>query len=180
MYSCAGFTGKVCKDCVSCMGNLAYNGATIPSVIGSCNGSQACFVAGFEGTVVSMYTSCICITSCNVIVSQCGCGASPQEGYDALQFAHPTPWLGRRTFRNLLLDLHVHDRNKQRRARRQVIQFLLGGNGPYGWKLHQVVNFSSSMSLMFFLIVVMGSSLMIQTQPVKLQWLNMLCWIQGV
>jgi hypothetical protein len=57
--SCDEFTGKVCKDGVSCMGDYACYYATIPSVIGSCNGIKACYYAGYEGTVGSMHSSCL-------------------------------------------------------------------------------------------------------------------------
>ena len=63
--SCRVFTGTVCKDGVSCMGVFACYGATIPSVVGSCNGERACYEAGFRGRVGSMHSSCLDDYACN-------------------------------------------------------------------------------------------------------------------
>ena len=46
--ACDGFTGKVCRDEISCMGNHACEDATIDHVINSCNGHAACRYMSWE------------------------------------------------------------------------------------------------------------------------------------
>ena len=56
--TCEDFTGKVCKD-GSCNGDGACYEATIPSVVNSCKGEEACYFTGYDGgSIKSMVDSC--------------------------------------------------------------------------------------------------------------------------
>ncbi len=58
--ACTGFTGKVCKDDKSCMGYKACDYATIPLVVYSCYGNNACYQAGSNGgSIGKIVDSCI-------------------------------------------------------------------------------------------------------------------------
>lgn len=66
--ACHKFTGKVCKDDVSCIGYAACAGATINAVVRGCNGYKACYyVAGAEddaGTIGTINNSCFGNQAC--------------------------------------------------------------------------------------------------------------------
>lgn len=63
--ACFGFTGKVCKDSNSCMGDKSCKGAAIPSVVFSCSGENACYFAGYNGgSIGKIVDSCIGIKAC--------------------------------------------------------------------------------------------------------------------
>jgi hypothetical protein len=49
--ACVGFTGKVCKDGISCTGIEGCNYARIPHVANSCSGEKACKNVGNQGLV---------------------------------------------------------------------------------------------------------------------------------
>ena len=69
-----GFTGKVCKDVQSCMGDSACKDANIPIVVKSCKDEKACISVGLNvdeyGTVLgankvgNFINSCIGYRSC--------------------------------------------------------------------------------------------------------------------
>lgn len=64
--ACSGFTGKVCKDGTSCIGDCACDNAVIPQVKNSCTGNFACFEVGMSGgTVGNIQDSCIGADACN-------------------------------------------------------------------------------------------------------------------
>jgi hypothetical protein len=64
--ACIGFTGKVCKDQVSCVGYDACRYATIPSgVVKSCKGLRACYAVGYSfGKIGKIVDSCIGYEAC--------------------------------------------------------------------------------------------------------------------
>ena len=58
---CAGFTGRVCKDNVSCDGPNSCTDATMAYVVKSCSGVRSCNKGGSNGKIVN---SCVLNRSC--------------------------------------------------------------------------------------------------------------------
>ena len=67
---CYIFTGKVCKDGMSCMGGYACREGNIQQVVNSCNGYKACAYAGRMGVVESMVSSCYGELACDGLGSK--------------------------------------------------------------------------------------------------------------
>ena len=61
-YACDGFTGKVCKNEVSCNGFRACYNAYITFVAKSCNGDYSCYYAEQLGSVIN---SCKGFSACS-------------------------------------------------------------------------------------------------------------------
>ena len=71
--ACLSFTGKVCKDGKSCMGDFACWQAKIPSgVVNSCKGSYACKEAGSTGVVGRLVNSCHGEKACDFLGGSSG------------------------------------------------------------------------------------------------------------
>ena len=85
--ACDGFTGKICKDSVSCVGPYACADSDIGVVSKGCNGDHACFAAGPIGLV---HQSCLGKYACQLtgsageigeVLNSCAADAScPEAG----------------------------------------------------------------------------------------------------
>ena len=65
LNACKEFTGRVCKDGISCSGESACNRARIPLVSASCDGYKACRDVGFLGlSMGNIIASCHSIYAC--------------------------------------------------------------------------------------------------------------------
>ena len=60
--ACEYFTGKICKDTSTCVGDYACFGTVVPYVVGSCNGINTCINTGgsrsLPGKIGSIIGSC--------------------------------------------------------------------------------------------------------------------------
>ena len=71
--ACDGFTGKVCKDSISCVGIYSCYYATVDSVANGCYGDFACDqVAAFGGSIGNITSSCHGRSACSLAASYGG------------------------------------------------------------------------------------------------------------
>jgi len=77
--ACDGFTGSVCKDGASCIGDKSCFFAVVSDIVQGCNGTKACYGAGYGGIVNEIVNSCIGDYSCGYAAAYGGFIGSIQD-----------------------------------------------------------------------------------------------------
>jgi len=90
--ACKGFSGRVCKDTISCSGDSACAYANIPWVVRSCKELGSCFKAGYGmGSIESIVDSCIGDFSCYNAAAYFGSIGKIQSSCNGIDACN---WLG--------------------------------------------------------------------------------------
>lgn len=65
-FACDAFTGRVCKDGMSCSGNSSCYNAKIGMVVRGCNGTMSCLnAAAYGGIIEKVIDSCVGSAACS-------------------------------------------------------------------------------------------------------------------